>query len=32
MGAGVIIENNIANGCSSIWQKVPNVPELPVNL
>lgn len=28
MGAGTIIENHIANTCSSIWQKAPNIPEL----
>ncbi len=28
MGAGTIIENNIANTCSAIWQKAPDIPEL----
>lgn len=32
MGAGVIIENHIANTCSSIWQKAPDIPEWSVDL
>ena len=32
MGAGIIVENNIAKGCSSIWQKAPSIGELPINL
>lgn len=32
MGTGVIIENNVANGCSLIWQKAPSISELPINL
>lgn len=32
MGAGVIVENNVANGCEAVWKKLPAVGELPVNL
>jgi hypothetical protein len=32
MGTGIIIENNIANTCSSIWQKAPSLPELSMDL